>query len=200
MSIYLIIVYSLFFLFLFLFLFVLTFFEKKRLYSFLKREKEKADIMSAIADISVKVQREEENLPNYPNIAIYLSQVSLALRFSGFDVEEISVSTLKELPERAIIGFDKNVFCKELLSLPKESRIYKLVISCSNAFGRIYRLKYPFKYFCIEFKKNIYLQILKILANLSSFRSNSFGAEVEDKAASKSLNFNFVNEPELLAS
>ena len=197
-KVYIFIADVLFFLALFVIFFSLTYIEKIRVLFLWKKEKQKADIFKDLSAISSKVLDEESNLISYPNIAFYLSQVSLIVRFHGFDIKRIRVKPLEELPDFPKVGFSKEGFREEFFSLPTDSGLLNLVLSCSDLFGRIYKINHPFKYSYITFKKNLVLRIMVFIVELTSRLSSHLNVEAEEKAESKSLDYNFVKEPELV--
>lgn len=199
-----IISYTIFF-FAFLLLFgLLSYTDVLKFRYFLKIEKEKASIFKELALVSSKILDEEKTLIDYPNIAFYLSRVGSIVRVYGFDIKHIKVMPLAEMPDYPQFGFSKEGFSKEIVSLSAQSSLLNLVFSCSELFGRIYKIKHPLKYMYVTFKKNLKLRILGFTLNLLVFLSKylhkrfekSLEEEVEERAEIKSLDCNFVSTPE----
>ena len=128
---------------------------KRRLYKHFIIEKEKAAIVGEIAKISNEVQDNLHSLEGYPNFRYYVLQAGNILKYRGFSIDGIEVSTLADLPENAIKGFDKKAFFSELLDLSQNnSSLYQLAERTSNMFGRIFRLRHPVRFAMVEIKKS----------------------------------------------
>lgn len=173
--------------------------EKVRLKNLFQKERKKIRIINDMIDISTQALRYAKQLEKYTNLAYYLSQNESILCNAGFDFEDIEISTLKELPDGKVNGFDKESFYKELREISyKNQHIFELARSTSALLGCIYMLNHPIRYRIIALKKSVSMHFLTILVKYASNTKQQRHKEVReimsDRAEEKTMSYNFVNE------
>ncbi len=178
----------------------------KRINMYYEKQLEKIYIVKDLIQLETKIKRKTD-IEKYPYLSIYLSQVKDIINTKRFDVDEIEVFTLKELPEDVKKHFDIIKFTEEYIKAQKG--VVKLVNSCSDILGRVYRLNHPVKYLNLEFKKNLQLRSLKFIDELcdiileNKLFKTKFIKSVLSKISTKkrkysktkSVKYNFINEP-----
>ncbi len=164
----------------------LLYIEKRKIISFFETERKKVEIIKKLIFLAGEVQK--KSFEKTPNIQIYLKQADFIVKNKGFELKNVEISTLNKY-SNDIESFNKESFYKEYLSASKTIR--KMVDDCSETLGFIYQLNHPVSYAFKEFKKNMLLQILRIIVNGNYKRTKKCTKETVQH---QQMNCGFINK------
>jgi len=166
-------------------------YEKYRFKRTIQREKTKISIINELISIMNKTTSRNQLSKKYPNLYIYLMQ-STSIINKGFNLDNVEVSIFKSISDEPVKGLDKVAFQKEYYSAPND--IIKLVSSCSDTLGKIFKLSHPLKYSMLMVKKNITLRILSILVDIAMKMSKKANQRIIEDSQNKTLDYRFIGD------